>query len=203
MSMSGENEIRAIVSAAKEESVELGLLVETLAITGARISQVARLEVADLQDERGDHRVMMPSSKKGHGLKKIGRRPVAITADLAIKLRTAAGGREPTAPLLLKPSGGSWRGNDHSKPFARAVKAAGLDPGEVTIYALRHSSIVRQLLANVPVRIVAAGHDTSVVMIEATYSRHIGDHADALARRALLDLGEPITGNVVSINLAS
>ena len=83
------------------------------------------------------------------------------------------------------------------------MKAAGLDPGEVTIYALRHSSIVRQLLANVPVRIVAAGHDTSVVMIEATYSRHIGDHADALARRALLDLGEPITGNVVSINLAS
>jgi hypothetical protein len=69
--------------------------------------------------------------------------------------------------------------------------AAGIDPSEVTIYALRHSSIVRQLLANVSVRVVAVNHDTSVVMIERTYSRHIGDHADALARKALLDLGTP------------
>ena len=42
-----------------------------------------------------------------------------------------------------------------------AVAAAGLDPHEVTIYALRHSSIVRQLLAGVPVRVVAVNHDTS------------------------------------------
>ena len=62
------------------------------------------------------------------------------------------------------------------------------DPAEVTMYALRHSSIVRQLLAGVPVRIVAAGHDTSVAMIERNYSRYITDHADALVRGAMLDL---------------
>jgi hypothetical protein len=146
---------------------------------------------------------MMPSSKKGRGQKKILRRPVPITLDLAAKLRAAARGREPTLPLLLKPSGQPWAKSDHSRPFARAVRAAGLDANEVTIYALRHSSIVRQLLASVPVRVVAVNHDTSVVMIERTYSRHIGDHADALARRALLDLSEPAGGNVVSINLAS
>ena len=33
------------------------------------------------------------------------------------------------------------------------------------MYALRHSSIVRQLLANVPIRVIAAGHDTSVAMM--------------------------------------
>jgi hypothetical protein len=59
------------------------------------------------------------------------------------------------------------------------------------MYALRHSSIVRQLLGNVPVRVVAVNHDTSVAMLERTYSRHIGDHADALARRTLLDVSEP------------
>jgi hypothetical protein len=69
----------------------------------------------------------------------------------------------------------------------------------VTIYALRHSSIVRQLLAGVPVRVVAVNHDTSVAMIERTYSRYIGDHADALARKALLDLAAAPNGNVVSI----
>jgi hypothetical protein len=46
---------------------------------------------------------------------------------------------------------------------------------------------VRQLLAGVPVRVVAVNHDTSVAMIERTYSRHIGDHADALARGAMID----------------
>lgn len=86
--------------------------------------------------------------------------------------------------------------------FARAVKAAGLNPDEVTIYALRHSSIVRQLLANVPVRVVAAGHDTSVVMIERTYSRYIADHADALTRRALLDFAAAPDANVVPLAAA-
>ena len=198
-----ETATRAVIRTANEQSSEFGRLVETAAVTGARVSQLARLEVRDLQDNRGDPRLMMPSSKKGRGQKKILRRPVPITLDLAAKLRTAGGGREPTALLLLKPSGQPWAKSDHSRPFARAAHAAGLDANEVTIYALRHSSIVRQLRAGVPVRVVAVNHDTSVVMIERTYSRHIGDHADALARRALLDLSEPAGGNVVSINLAS
>jgi len=68
------------------------------------------------------------------------------------------------------------------------AKATELDPAEVTLYALRHSSIVRQLLAGVPTRVVAATHDTSVAMLERTYSRCIGEHSDALTRVALLDL---------------
>ena len=54
-------------------------------------------------------------------------------------------------------------------------------------------------LAGVPVRIVAVNHDTSVAMIERTYSRYIGDHADALARKTLLDFAAPPDGNVVPI----
>jgi integrase len=194
--------IRAVIGMATDQSAEFGLLVEAAAVTGARVSQLARLEVQDLQDSRGDPRLMMPSSKKGRGQKKLARRPVPVTPDLAAKLRTAASGQEPMAPLLTKPSGQPWKRSDHSRPFARAARAVGLDPAEVTIYALRHSSIVRQLLASVPVRVVAVNHDTSVVMIERTYSRHIGDHADALARRALLDLGTPVAGNVVPLGTA-
>jgi hypothetical protein len=67
----------------------------------------------------------------------------------------------------------------------------------VTFYALRHSSIVRALLAGVPVRLVAVAHDTSIPMIEASYSRYIGDHADSLLRRALLDTAQPAAANVV------
>ena len=71
--------------------------------------------------------------------------------------------------------------------FARAVRNAGLEPAEITIYALRHSNIVRQLLGRVPTRIVAVNHDTSVMMIEKNYSRYIADHSDAITRAALLD----------------
>jgi len=93
---------------------------------------------------------------------------------------------------LIKASGQPWKKSDHSRPFARNVSHAGLDPREITLYALRHSSIVRQLLAGVPIRVVAVNHDTSVMMIERTYSRYIGDRADALARAALLKT-TPIT----------
>jgi integrase len=198
--------IRTIINAAYEENTELGLLVEVAAVTGARTSQIARLDVQDLQDSRIDPRLMMPRSRKGRE-KKITRRPVPIPPSLAAKLRDSVGGRQLDAPLLStpvkrrNPSSKSlrWGRSDHSKLFARAVRAAGLDPNKVTIYALRHSNIVRQLLAGVPVRVVAVNHDTSVVMIERTYSRYIGDHADALARKALLDLGAPAAGNVVPL----
>jgi integrase len=194
--------IRAIISAAQTEGEEFGLLVEVSAVTGARASQIARLEVQDLQDARADPRVMMPASRKGGGEKKITRRPVPIPVDLALRLREVANTRNPDARLLLKEDGAPWQRGNHRRAFARAVKAAGLNPDEVTIYALRHSNIVRQLLAGVPVRVVAVNHDTSIVMIERTYSRHIGDHADALARVALLDITAPSGGNVVQIGAA-
>jgi hypothetical protein len=62
------------------------------------------------------------------------------------------------------------------------------DGAVITISALRHSSIVRQLLANVPVRVVAALHDTSVAMIERTYSRYIADHTEAMERAAMFSV---------------
>ena len=144
---------------------------------------------------------MMPSSRKGKGTKKIERRPVPITPPLATKLHDLTNDRPPSAPLLIKPnqklrktaSGRRRRraiaaGTNPTTPgFSRALQAAGLDPVKITMYALRHSNIVRQILAGVPLRVVAVNHDTSVGILERTYSRYIGDHADALARVALLD----------------
>src|SRR5262249_22632102 len=150
--------------------------------------QAAKLTKSDLQLGAAP-RLMMPASKKGRS-KKIIQQPVPISIHLAQKLAHAAEERDARDPLLTKQGGDPWKKSDHSRLFARLARRCGLDP-EVTIYALRHSSIVRQLLAGVPGRVVAANHDTSLVMIERTYSVHIGDHSDALARVALLDMGEP------------
>ena len=154
----------------------------------ARSDPLAAVQVADVTaSDRTDPRLMMPTSRKGRGQKKVTHRPVPIPASMASRLRAIISGRPSNAPLLVKSSGEPWKRADHSRPFRRAAIRAGQDPTEVTIYALRHSSIVRQILAGVPIRVVAVNHDTSVTMIERTYSKYIADHADGLARAALLD----------------
>jgi hypothetical protein len=65
-------------------------------------------------------------------------------------------------------------------------------PSVFRSYALRHTSIVRQLISNVPIRVVAALHDTSVIMIERNYSEYIADHSDDLARPTLLETSAEI-----------
>jgi hypothetical protein len=75
-------------------SDEFGLFVEVHAETGARPSQVARLAVEDLQDNRPDPRLMMPASRKGKKRKKkTTHLPVAISESLALRLRQASSGR--------------------------------------------------------------------------------------------------------------
>jgi hypothetical protein len=59
---------------------------------------------------------------------------------------------------------------------------------DVIPYALRHSSIVRGIRANLPIRLVAALHDTSVEMIERHYSRWIVDGLEEMAARAVVPL---------------
>jgi integrase len=194
--------VHTLITEANRESAAFGLLVEIAAVTGARVSQLARLEVQDVQIDRPDPRLMMPSSRKGRGQKKIARRPVPIPTGLAERLRLIIADKSANAPLLLKPNEVPWKRSDHSRLFRRAAMRAALDPSEVTIYALRHSAIVRQIMAGVPIRIVAVNHDTSIAMLERTYSRYIGDHSDALARRALLDTTTPSNDNVVQIATA-
>jgi hypothetical protein len=66
------------------------------------------------------------------------------------------------------------------------VAAAGIE-GTIP-YALRHTSIVRGIRAGLPIRLVAAIHDTSVTMIERHYSRWITEGLEELAARAVVPL---------------
>lgn len=74
--------VGAVVHACYKDAHDLGVFVETLAATGARESQVLRLEVADLQDDPFAPRLMMPSSKKGRN-RRIERKPLPISPRLA------------------------------------------------------------------------------------------------------------------------
>ena len=78
------------------------------------------------------------------------------------------------------------------------VSAIGADP-DATMYSLRHSSIVRMLKANVPIRLVASLHNTSTKMIERHYSKFITEHSDDISRHALLHHEPPSGENIVAL----
>jgi integrase len=193
-----DQHVLAVIAAAYEIDPAFGLLTETAATSGARVSQLVKLEVGDLQSNDDGPRLLMPSSRKGHAGKAVTRKPVPITASLAARLRQAAGNRDASAPLLLRTDGKAWSATsaDYRRPFERAVARAGLDP-KVTFYALRHSNIVRQILAGAPLRVIADACDTSTVQVERTYSAFISGHADQVLRKGLLDIAQPAAANVI------
>ena len=194
-------DVGRIVTAAYEIDRPFGLLVEVLAVTGARASQAVRLTVGDLQADRG--RVLMPPSRKG-GRRVAGKKthkPLPVPPGLVTTLQHAAGGRPADAPLLLQSDGTAWDASERQrKMFRLAVATAGLDPDVYTPYCLRHSSIVRSLLRGVPISLAASLHDTSEGEIHRHYGKFIADVSDAIARTALLDLSAPAADNVLPLH---
>jgi len=202
-----DDKVRELIAAAYRLDHQFGLLTDTLAITGARPSQAVRLRVQDLHNHPLRPKLMMPKSGKGGGrnrsVKKVERYSVPITTQLAAKLKAAAKGRVDDAPLLLQSDGSPWDKNpglNYHRKVNRVVTVIGLNPAEVTMYCLRHSSIVRMLLRNVPIRLVASLHNTSVAMIEKHYSRYITEHSiDDITRAGLLSEPTQAGDNVVAL----
>jgi integrase len=194
-----DSDVLRLVADAYLHDASFGLFIDVLASTGARTGQACGLLVGDLQDGGAAPRLMLPSSRKGRGERKITRKPVPIPLPLARKLRQAAGQRASDAPLLTRADGLAWGLNPRQLVtlFSEVAQQAGI---AATAYHLRHSSIVRALLAGTPIRLVATLHDTSVGMIERTYSAFIADHGDAAARPGLLDTSQPAAApRVVSL----
>jgi integrase len=191
-------DVRKVVDAAFDVDPDFGALVLVLAATGARFSQVARITVAGLQADA--ERLIVPASVKGKGAKHRPAIPVPVGPDVVARLKPLAAGRAGHEPLLLRwvhrqTGPATWErvrrdswgsASLMQRPWRRALDLARVAPIEP--YALRHSSIVRQLRKGIPVRIVAGLHDTSTTMIEKHYSAHILDMADELARQAIVSL---------------
>jgi integrase len=174
-----------------------------LAATGCRFSQAKQLTVGDLQADAG--RIMVPPSAKGRG-DGTGKRPAAIplAPDALDRLRPLVAGRRGHEALLTRwhyrQIAGSaliaWQKSERrawqisaemTRGWSATLAKAGLPPS-TNAYALRHSSIVRGLRAGLPVRLVAAAHDTSLGMIERHYAAHIVDASEDLLRRAAMPM---------------
>jgi integrase len=210
------NDAAREVDAAQERDGDLFRLVLVLAATGARFSQIARMRVGDCQlrpvlDSHGKEiapgRLMVPVSRKGNGGKKSDSISVPVGPDVLDALRPVVTGRPNDAPLLerwrlkqmvggirwVRDGRGPWQSSSELTRPWQAIREHAEMP-DVIPYALRHSSIVRGIRENLPIRLVAAKHDTSVAMIERHYGRWVVDGLEELAARAIVPLMSPVGG---------
>lgn len=187
-----DSDILDVVRECYVEDADFGALIEVLAVTGTRESQALKLWPHDLRDEDAEKpRLMLWCSNKGKD-RDPEQRSVSITAKLATMLRKRAETRGAKQPLFDR----IW---NMSARFRVVLERLDLDL-TLTPYTLRHSSIIRQILANVPVRVIAFNHDTSVAEIERTYGRYLGNASDDLTRKGLLADAEPADrGKVVTL----
>ena len=208
----GDDVVAAIVRRAHEHDTGLGLLVQVIAETGSRPSQIVRLTVGDLDLARS--RLLMPRSGKGHSHRRAAkmqeRVSVPISSGLAALLGSAAKGRAPHAALLVRSNGLLWAppgrrvapANRYRKDFRAVVSAVGLEADIVILYALRHSAISRALLRGVPTHLVAQASDTSEKVIRTTYARSLTHHADEIMRKGLLQIEPEPARKVVMLPTA-
>lgn len=173
------------------EKPDYAALIETLAGTGARESQILKLWPADILDDDPDapHLMIWCSNKGPAGQRDPEQRKVEITPKLAAMLRARAIARGRNRPLFDR----IW---NVSKRFDVVLKRLGLADQKLSPYLLRHSSIIRQIRNGRHLRFIAFDHDTSTAEIERTYARYL-DTAKDSARKGLLDDAAPAVDNVV------
>ncbi len=125
--------------------------------TGARYSELTRLEVADFNPDAGT--VAIRRSKSGKA------RHVVLTDDGVGFFREHCAGRGGHELMFAKADGRAWRKNDQGRPMAEANKAARLTP-PITFHGLRHTWASLSVMNGMPLIVVAKnlGHaDTGMV----------------------------------------
>jgi integrase len=195
-------QVRSIIAAAREvdDEGDFGRLVLLAAATGARFSQLAALKVGSVQPTQ--NRILVPAAHKGRVLRPKPAVAVPVSPGVIDELAPIMSGRAPGEPLLEhwlyhqprpyrswhKHKRVAWAlSSEVARPWRKTMALADAPAGTI-MYALRHTSIVRGLRAGLPVRLVAALHDTSSEMIEAHYSAYIVDATEELSRRNVLAL---------------
>ncbi|HEY7842431.1 MAG TPA: hypothetical protein VID30_01985 [Bradyrhizobium sp.] len=182
--------ILAVIRESYADGDDFGTLIDVMAGTGARESQLLKLRPQDILDDEAEPRLMVWCSNKG-AHREPEQRMLSITPRLAKALRTRALARGQDRPLFDRVWG-------TSKSFRVVLERLGLDL-TLSPYVMRHSSIIRQIRAGKPLRFIAFDHDTSTGEIERTYARHLNGARGDLSRQGLLADEATPASNVVSL----
>ena len=114
-------------------------------VTGARPSELMRLEVRDYHDPSGTIHIVKS---------KIAReRYVVLNEEGQEFFRRLSAGRKATERMFLRDNGTSWEGTNYDRPTKRAALDAGLD--DVAFYTLRHTYCSHAVMNGMPLEVLA------------------------------------------------
>lgn len=153
-------ERRALLAAAPPD---LTRLIRALLLTDARPGEIAAAKVGDLA----------PSgllTLQG----KTGRRTIPLSLDALKHLKSCAGRRADSAPLVAHDDGTAWARFQWRDAIQETRRAAGL-PDDVVMYNLRHAAISEMLVAGIDPLSVARIAGTSIQMIQRHYGHLVKD----------------------------
>jgi integrase len=174
------DECRRLVNASP---VALRAIVRGALLTGARYSELARMNVADYHHDSGT--LLVRTSKAG----KVHR--IELTGEGLEFLEQLTAGRT-GAEFLFHRDGASWGKSHQQRPLVEACRAAKISPA-ASFHTLRHTYASLMVMDAVPLMVVARnlGHaDTRMV------EKHYGHLATSYIREAIrsakpLGIGEP------------
>jgi len=156
---------------AAKAPADLARLIQALSLLPVRPGALAQLKVGDY-----DRRL-----KTLHiGKDKTGARTIALPDNTAQFFATLCASRMPNLPLLTRADGKAWNKDSWKKPIKAAVKAAELAE-DITLYALRHSTITDLVHGGLDLLTVGQVSGTSQRMIE----KHYGHLVSEQSRKAL------------------
>ena len=136
---------------------EFRLLVQAALETGARYSELARLEVCDFNVDVGTVTIRQSKSAKA--------RHVVLTEQGTDFFREVTAGRRGSELIFRKRDGTRWGKSQQDRPIKEACARAKIDP-PIGIHQLRHTWASLSVMGGVPLMVVAEnlGHvDTKMV----------------------------------------
>jgi integrase len=156
---------------AAKAPADLALLIQALSLLPVRPGALAQLKVGDYDRRLKTLRI---------GKDKTGARTIALPDNTAKFFANLCTSRMPNLPLLKREDGKAWDKDSWKKPIKAAVKATGL-PENITLYALRHSTITDLVHGGLDLLTVGQVSGTSQRMIE----KHYGHLVSEQSRKAL------------------
>lgn len=155
------SQVRTLIAKAATFDKAFARLLEAGYLTGARMGELAALDVRDVDAAR---RTLTIRTGKTGG------RTVTLSDEGAQFLAGAAKKRPAAAPLFPRADGARWGKSQQARPFKRAALLAKL-PASASFYTLRHSHISRAIEAGMPLSLIAENCGTSLAMIQRNYAK--------------------------------
>jgi site-specific recombinase XerD len=155
-----------------------GNLIKAAFLTGTRYGEMIDAKVSSINLNTGNWRV---SGKTGS-------RDIMLQQEAVEFFRELTSGKSAADLIFTMENGQPWKKSDQTRPFKRALVAAGL-PSDGSMYALRHSYISTAIEGGAPLNLIAENCGTSVRMIEKTYS-----HLFVEKRRSFIEAAAPSFG---------